>query len=339
MKRITLVCAAMLAAGTASAADCKRFTDLIGPVSRNFEGVAITKMTQTWNIMAQPVLAADNCTILRKGEAHRDRAATHCVWLMPKASEQAARAAYDAWAGSLLACRSGQQAMSSTKAMRPLEVARLVTKDAQDNEGWLVNLSRGEKEGWVVGVMGSMRQPGTLAPAVTAAPTYQPSSSATPPVYRPSSAPPVPVIRTAPPAAPTVSAACAPLQEMVQMAQTGREAPGSSSFGDIDNRTTLSKKFFGGQGCTGTSRKNAPGAHSVNCATLGLSSDHKSWSKRVASERATLVEACFPGFRRMNSPYGAWFTSTDGTLEVSATWNEQTGFSMVETTVSYTPRK
>jgi hypothetical protein len=58
MKRITLVCAAMLAAGTASAADCKRFTDLIGPVSRNFEGVAITKMTQTWNIMAQPVLAA-----------------------------------------------------------------------------------------------------------------------------------------------------------------------------------------------------------------------------------------------------------------------------------------
>jgi hypothetical protein len=126
---------------------------------------------------------------------------------------------------------------------------------------------------------------------------------------------------------------------MTAMARSGREASGSATFGDIDNRTELSRKYFGGQGCTGTSRSNAPGAHSVTCSTLGLNADHRSWSRRVAAERASLVAACFPGFRRMNSRYGAWFTSPDGTLEVTATWNEQTGFSMVETNVSYTPPK
>ena len=103
------------------------------------------------------------------------------------------------------------------------------------------------------------------------------------------------------------------------------------------NRFRHARKYFGGQGSTGISRKNAPVAHSVTCSTLGLNADHRPWSRRVAAERASLVAACFPGFRRMNSPYGAWFTSPDGTLEVTATWNEQTGFSMVETNVSCTP--
>lgn len=342
MMRITLFSVAMLAAGTASAADCKRFTDVIDPVSRNFEGVALTQMTESWHVLAQPVLAADNCTVLRKGERQRNRAAVHCIWLMTQGSEQQARAAYDAWAKPLTACRSAQRTASSSKPRKPTSVEQLVTKDAQDNEAWVISLDRREQGGWVVGVMGSVREPNT------ASPSYQPASSSTPPAYRPSTTPPVyspsttspvPVIKTAPPATPSVSAGCKPLLELVQMARAVREAPGEPLFGDIYNQTTLREKYFGGQGCTGSSRANAPGEGSIICATLALNADHKAVSKRIAAERASLVASCFPTFRRMDAKYGTWFTSPDGTLQISASWHEATGYSTADTTVTYTPPK
>jgi hypothetical protein len=326
MMRTALVTLTLLGAGSAAADDCKRFSDVIDPAHRNFNGVALTSMTQSWRVLSAPVLGADNCTVLRKGEANRNRAAVHCVWLMPQDAEQKARAAYESWAKPLQACRPGQIVRTSSTPRKPLELERLITKDAAENEAWLINLSRSENQEWVVGVMGSVREPTFVTPAATSAPAY-----------RPSTVPPVPAIKTALPASPAISAECGPLQEMTSMARSGREASGSATFGDIDNRTELSRKYFGGQGCTGISRKNAPGAYSVTCSTLGLNADHRSWSKRVAAERASLVAACFPGFRRMNSRFGAWFTSPDGTLEVTATWNEQTGCSLVETNVSYTP--
>jgi hypothetical protein len=326
MMRTALVTLTLLGAGSAAAEDCKRFTDVIYPVSVNFAGIPTTHMTDTWRVLSMPVLGADNCTVLRKGELQRNRAAVHCIWQMTKATEQQARAAYDAWAKPLLACRADQRTTNSSTPKKPLELERLITKDAQDNEAWVVSLSRSEGAGWVVGVMGAVRDVKGLTPVAT-------SST---PTYRPATVPPIPQIKTV---APSTSVDCKPLQEMTAMARSGREAPGAATFGDIDNRTELSRKYFSGQGCTGTSRSNAPGAYSVTCSTLGLNADHRYWSKRVAAERASLVAACFPGFRRMNSRYGAWFTSPDGTLEVTATWNEQTGFSMVETNVSYTPPK
>lgn len=324
MLRTALVTLTLLGAGNAAAEDCKRFNDVIDPVTVNFAGVPTTHMTDSWRVLSAPVLGADNCTVLRKGEMQRNRAAVHCIWQMTKATEQQARTAYDAWAKPLKACRPGQLVSTSDRPKKPLELERLITMDAQDNEAWVVSLARSEREGWVVGVMGSVRETRGLVPSVST------------PSYRPATVPPVPAIKTV---ASSVSVDCRPFAEMSAMARTGRETQGASVFGDIDNRTELSRKYFGGQGCTGTSRQNAPGAHSVTCATLGLNADHRSWSKRLASERASLIAACFPDWKRMNSPYGAWFTSPDRTLEITATWNEQTGFSMVETTVSYTPPK
>lgn len=337
MLRTALVTLTLLGAGSAAAEDCKRFNDVIDPVTVNFAGVPTTHMTDSWRVLSAPVLGADNCTVLRKGEMQRNRAAVHCIWQMTKATEQQARAAYEAWAKPLKACRSGQLLSASDKPKKPLELERLITKDAQDNEAWVVSLSRSEREGWVVGVMGAVRDVKSLSPAAsTSTPAYRPSPSATPPVYRPATVPPVPAIKTV---APSVSVDCKPLMEMSAMARSGRDTQGPAVFSTGDSRVELSHKFFGAQGCIGSSRSNAPGAHSVTCSTLGLNADHSAWSKRVASERASLIAACFPGMKRMNSPYGAWFTSPERTLEITTAWNEQVGFSMVETTVSYTPPK
>lgn len=195
--------------GSAYAADCARYDQIIAPITGNFSGIP----TNGSGTLQTPILGAESCSFaMNSGSSARN--GLRCIWRYHRSGETNARQFLSDWVSGLAECRLDQRPAKSTAPMKQGEVERIIYKAVDGNEAWFFSLIRSADQTWTVAVSPS-RKSQSISQAGSETPLSGPTQS---------------------------PQECEPFRTFVEAAQNGFSGiPTHDVGGDL----VLSKTFFG----------------------------------------------------------------------------------------------